>query len=75
MSDVWTIERHLEAGSDHGRALFHRFVDIVAACGAYTTSVAKTTTTQFRVASLEQMDDELIRWIADAYDQVGCGNR
>ncbi len=45
MSDVWTIERHLEAGSDHGRALFHRLVDIVAACGEYTTSVAKTTIT------------------------------
>jgi hypothetical protein len=29
----------------------------------------------FRVDSLEQMDDEFVRWIADAYDQVGCGNR
>jgi Domain of unknown function (DUF5655) len=121
MSDVWTIERHLEAGSDHGRALFHRFVDIVAACGEYTTSVAKTTITfkgprrgfagarpngdrlegyfdvtyrvddprirrvgpyqkdlfvhHYRVDSLEKMDDEFVRWIADAYDQVGCGNR
>jgi hypothetical protein len=121
MSDVWTIERHLEAGSDHGRALFHRFVDIVAACGEDTTSVAKTTITfkgtrrgfagarprgdyllgyfdvtyrvddprirsvapyqndrfvhHYRVDSLEQMDDEFVRWIADAYDQVGCGNR
>ena len=42
MSDVWTIERHLKAGSDHGRALFHRFVEIVAACGEYTTSVEPT---------------------------------
>ena len=121
MSDVWTIERHLEAGSDHGRALFHRFVDIVASCGGYTTSVAKTTITfkgprrgfagarpngdrlqgyfdvtyrvddprirsiapyqkdlfvhHFRVDSPKQMDDEFVRWIADAYDQVGCGNR
>jgi hypothetical protein len=119
--DVWTIERHLEAGSDDGRALFHRFVDIVAACGEYTTSVAKTTITfkgprrgfagarpngdrlqgyfdvtyrvadprirsaspyqsdlfvhHFRVDSPEQMDDQFARWIADAYDQVGCGNR
>jgi len=121
MSGVWTVERHLEAGSDHGRALFHRFVDIVAASGEYTTSVAKTTITfkgprrgfagarpnrdrlqgyfdvtyrvddnrirsiapyqndlfvhHFRVDSLEQMDDEFVRWIADAYEQVGCGNR
>ncbi len=121
MSDVWTIERHLQAGSDHGRALFQRFVDIVAACGEYTTSVAKTTITfkgprrgfagarpngdrlqgyfdvtyrvddhrirsvapyqkdlfvhHFRVDSVEQMDDEFVRWIGDAYDQVGCGNR
>ena len=121
MSDVWTIERHLEAGSDHGRALFQRFVELVASCGEYTTSVSKTTITfkgprrgfagarpngdrlqgyfdvnyrvddprigsvgayqkdlfvhHFRVDSLEQMDDEFVRWIADAYDQVGCGNR
>jgi Domain of unknown function (DUF5655) len=119
--DVWTIERHLEAGTDHGRGLFHRFVEIVASCGEYTTSVAKTTITfkgprrgfagarpkgdrlhgyfdvtyrvddprisraspyqkdlfvhHFRVDSPEQMDGEFARWIADAYDQVGCGNR
>jgi Domain of unknown function (DUF5655) len=121
MSDVWTIERHLEAGSDQGRALFHRFVEIVASCGEYTTSVAKTTITfkgprrgfagarpngdrlqgyfdvtyrvedprirsiapyqkdlfvhHFRVDSREQLDARFSRWIADAYDQVGCGNR
>lgn len=121
MSDVWTIDRHLEAGTDAGRELFRRFVDIVAACGEYTTSVAKTTITfkgprrgfagarpngdrvvgyfdvtyrvddprisraspyqkdlfvhHFRVDSPEQLDDEFAGWIADAYDQVGCGNR
>ncbi len=121
MSDVWTIERHLEAGSDLGQALFHRFVAIVESCGDYTTSVAKTTITfkgprrgfagarpncdrlqgyfdvtyrvddprirglapyqknlfvhHFRVDSLGQMDDEFVRWIADEYDQVGCGNQ
>jgi hypothetical protein len=53
MSEVWTIERHLEAGTDNGRALFHHF----------------------RVDSLEQMDDAFSRWIAGAYDQVGCGER
>jgi len=121
MSDLWTIERHLEAGSDQGRDLFHRFVEIVASCGEYTTSVAKTTITfkgprrgfagarpvgdrlqgyfdvmyrvedprirtaspyqkdlfvhHFRVDSADQLDGEFARWIADAYDQVGCGNR
>jgi hypothetical protein len=121
VTDVWTIERHLEAGSEQGRRLFDRFVEIVAAGGEYTTSVAKTTITfkgprrgfagarpkgdrllgyfdvtyrvddprisraspyqkdlfvhHFRVDSLEQLDDEFVRWIADAYDQVGCGNR
>jgi hypothetical protein len=121
MSDVWTIERHLEAGTENGRALFDRFVEIVAASGEYTTSVAKTTITfkgprrgfagarpagdrllgyfdvtyrvedarvsraspyqkdlfvhHFRVDSLGQLDDEFAGWIADAYDQVGCGNR
>jgi hypothetical protein len=121
VTDVWTIERHLEAGTDNGRELYRRFVDIVAACGEYTTSVAKTTITfkgprrgfagarpngdrlqgyfdvtyrvedsrisrsspyqkdlfvhQFRVDSPAQLDDAFARWIADAYDQVGCGNR
>jgi hypothetical protein len=121
MSEVWTIERHLEAGSPDGVALFRLFVDTVAACGEYTTSVAKTTITfkgprrgfagarpvgdrlqgyfdvtyrvddprirscapyqkdlfvhHFRLDAVEQVDDEFRGWIADAYDQVGCGNR
>ena len=29
----------------------------------------------FRVDSPEQLDDQFARWIADAYDQVGSGNR
>ena len=29
----------------------------------------------FRVESLAQLDAELVQWIADAYDHVGCGNR
>ena len=121
MSDVWTIERHLHAGSERGCDLFRRFVEIVAGCGDYTTSVAKTTITfkgprrgfagarpvgdrlqgyfdvtyrvddsrirsvspyqkdlfvhHFRVESPEELDDDFAAWIADAYDQVGCGNR
>ena len=29
----------------------------------------------FRVESPEELDDDFAAWIADAYDQVGCGNR
>jgi hypothetical protein len=31
MSDVWTIERHLEAGSDQGRTLFDAYDQV--GCG------------------------------------------
>jgi hypothetical protein len=44
-SPEWTVERHLEAGSDRGRALWQRFAEIVAACGDHSLSVAKTTIT------------------------------
>ena len=43
--DEWTVERHLEAGTELGRALFERFVELVAACGPFHVSVAKTTIT------------------------------
>jgi hypothetical protein len=43
--DQWTLQRHLEAGTDEGRALFERFVEIVSACGPFHTMVAKTTIT------------------------------
>ena len=29
----------------------------------------------FRVESQEQLDDQFAQWIADAYEQVGCGKR
>jgi len=41
----WTVERHLEAGSEHGVALWHQFADLVAGFGENTLSVAKTTVT------------------------------
>jgi len=44
-STEWTVERHLEAGSERGRVLWHRFADVVAACGEHSLSVAKTTVT------------------------------
>jgi hypothetical protein len=44
-SPDWTVERHLEAGSDAGRALWRRLAAIVAACGEHSVSVSKTTIT------------------------------
>jgi hypothetical protein len=44
-SPEWTVERHLEAGSERGRALWHGFAEVVAACGEHSLSVAKTTIT------------------------------
>jgi hypothetical protein len=29
----------------------------------------------FRVDSLDHLDDPFAGWVADAYHQVGCGNR
>ena len=45
VSSEWTVERHLEAGSEHGRALWQRFADLVAGYGEHSLSVAKTTVT------------------------------
>jgi hypothetical protein len=121
VSDEWTVERYLEAGSERGRSLFRRFEEIVAACGDFTHSVAKTTVTfkgpkrgfagarpqgdrlvgyfdvtrqiqdprirhvapyqkdlfvhHFRIDHEAQLDGEFAAWIADAYEQVGCGKR
>jgi hypothetical protein len=44
-SPEWTVGRHLEVGSEQGRDLWHRFADLVAACGEHSLSVAKTTVT------------------------------
>jgi hypothetical protein len=119
--DEWTVERHLEAGSERGRALFRRFEQLVAACGEFTHAVSKTTVTfkgprrgfagarpqgdrlvgyfdvarriedprirsaapyqkdlfvhHFRIDDEAQLDEEFAAWIADAYEQVGCGKR
>jgi hypothetical protein len=91
-SPEWTVKRHLEAGGERGRELWHEFAAVVAACGEHSLSVAKTTITfkgprrgfaaspyqrdlfvhHFRVAAI---DDDVRRWIRDAYEQVGCGRR
>jgi hypothetical protein len=44
-SPEWTVERHLEAGTEHGRALWRRLAEVVAECGEHSLSVAKTTIT------------------------------
>jgi hypothetical protein len=41
----WTVERHLEAGTKTGRALFERFVELVRSCGDFEYAVTKTTVT------------------------------
>ena len=51
---------------------FHRFAELVAACREYTRELFVH---HFRVESAEQLNEELGRWIGDAYDEVGCGSR
>jgi hypothetical protein len=41
-SPEWTVERHLEAGGEQGRALWHRFADLVAGFGENSLAVSKT---------------------------------
>lgn len=78
MSSEWTVERHLEAGTERGKSLWHRSAGIVAACGEHSLSVAKTTITfkgpRRGFAGTYRVEDPRIRSIA-AYEQVGCGNR
>ena len=69
--DAWTVDRHLAAGTEHGRALWHGFAEVVAACGDHSLSVAKTTIT-FRgpkrgFAGARPRGDELIGYFDVAY--------
>jgi hypothetical protein len=41
----WTVDDHLRGKPDGAVALYHRFVELVEACGPFTYSVAKTTIT------------------------------
>ncbi len=76
-SPEWTVERHLEAGSERGRALGHGFADLVAACGGHSLSVAKTTVTfkgpRRGFAGARPKGDELVGCFD--YEHVGCGRR
>lgn len=45
MTEQWTIEDHLEQGDDAGRALYHRFIEMVESIGPFSYAVAKTTIT------------------------------
>jgi hypothetical protein len=40
---IWTIDDHLAGQPESSVALFHRFVELVAANGPYVVSVSKTT--------------------------------
>jgi Domain of unknown function (DUF5655) len=41
----WTVEDHLLGKPDASVALYHAFVDMIAACGDYTVSPSKTSIT------------------------------
>ncbi|MEV4133023.1 DUF5655 domain-containing protein [Dactylosporangium sp. NPDC049742] len=41
----WTVEDHLRGKPAGSVALYHRFVELVEACGPFTYAVAKTTIT------------------------------
>jgi hypothetical protein len=41
----WTVERHLEAGSELGRTLWHGFAQLVAGFGEHSLAVSKTSIT------------------------------
>lgn len=45
MAEQWTVEDHLAQGSDAGRRLYHRFIDVVGSIGPFSYAVAKTTIT------------------------------
>ncbi|GEK79046.1 DUF5655 domain-containing protein [Agrococcus baldri] len=114
----WTVERHLEGKPEQSVAMFHRFVELVAACGPYEVSPSKSSVTfkgarrgfagarptasglkvyldlqralesprvrsvspytarlfvhHLTLTSLDELDDELAGWIAEAY-AVGGG--
>jgi Domain of unknown function (DUF5655) len=42
---VWTVEDHLRDQPAASLELYHRFVDLVSACGPFTYAVSKTTIT------------------------------
>lgn len=42
---VWTVRRHLEGTPEQSVAMFHRFVELVGACGPYELSPSKSSVT------------------------------
>jgi hypothetical protein len=45
IDEVWTVERHLEGKPAESVAMFHRFVELVGACGPYEPSPSKSSVT------------------------------
>jgi hypothetical protein len=62
-SPEWIVERHLEAGSEQGRALIGYF-DVTYDKDLFVHHL--------RVSSI---DEGFAGWIRDACEQVGCGRR
>ena len=73
-SPEWTVERHLEAGSESGRALWYRFAELVAGFGEHSLSVAKTTVTfkgpKRGFAGARPKGDELLGYFDVTYQVV-----
>ncbi|WP_051267482.1 DUF5655 domain-containing protein [Nakamurella lactea] len=44
-ADVWTVPRHLAAGSENGVALYRRFIELIERNGPIRYAVSKTTIT------------------------------
>ncbi len=75
-SPEWTVERHLEAGSEQGRALIGCFDLTYEVKDPRIRNVSPDQKDlfvhHFRVSSI---DEEFAGWIRDACEQVGCGRR
>ena len=59
----FSIDTFLAGASDHGRALFDRFVALIGACGPYEVAAAKTRVAfvaQVRFASVNRVGKESI---------------
>jgi hypothetical protein len=76
VSAEWTVERHLEAGSEQGRELVGYFDVTYPVDGPRIRTVSPYLKDlfvhHFRISSI---DEDVGRWIRDAYEQMGCGRR
>jgi len=75
-----SIEKFLRTKAKRGRALFERFVALVAACGPYHVAPAKTRVAfqlgklavhHLRLSRASDFDRELARWLRRSYVEYG----